>query len=60
MAGTNFTASYPLAYTRSELRWMKIETLKDSGTYTLWPAEGASGNRAYILKTSRATIQSFL
>ena len=60
MAGTNFTASYPLAYTRSELRWMKIETLKDSGTYTLWPAEGASGNRAYILKTSRSDSEFFV
>ena len=39
MAGPNFTASYPLAYTRRELGWMEIETLKDSGTYTLWPAE---------------------
>lgn len=60
MAGPNYTASYPLAYTRSELRWMKIETLKDSGTYTLWPAEGASGNRAYILKTSRSDSEFFV
>lgn len=60
MAGANFTASYPLAYTRSELRWMQIETLKDSGTYTLWPAEGASGSRAYILKTSRSDSEFFV
>lgn len=60
MAGANFTASYPLAYTRSELRWMDIETLKESGTYTLWPAEGASGNRAYILKTSRSDSEFFV
>ena len=60
MAGANFTASYPLAYTRSELRWMQIETLKDSGTYTLWPAEGASGPRAYILKTSRSDSEFFV
>lgn len=60
MAGPNLTASYPLAYTRSELRWMDIETLKDSGTYTLWPAEGASGNRAYILKTSRSDSEFFV
>mgnify|MGYP002527674094 FL=1 len=60
MAGPNFTASYPLAYTRSELGWMEIETLKDSGTYTLWPAEGASGNRAYILKTSRSDSEFFV
>lgn len=60
MAGPNFTASYPLAYTRSELRWMEIETLKDSGTYTLWPAEGASGTRAYILKTSRSDSEFFV
>lgn len=60
MAGANFTASYPLAYTRRELGWMEIETLKDSGTYTLWPAEGASGNRAYILKTSRSDSEFFV
>lgn len=60
MAGPNLTASYPLAYTRSELRWMDIETLKESGTYTLWPAEGASGNRAYILKTSRNDSEFFV
>ena len=60
MAGPNFTASYPLAYTRSELRWMDIETLKDSGTYTLWPAEGVSGTRAYILKTSRSDSEFFV
>ena len=60
MAGVNFTASYPLAYTRRELGWMKIETLKDSGTYTLWPAEGVSGNRAYILKTSRSDSEFFV
>lgn len=60
MAGPNFTASYPLAYTRSELRWMEIETLKDSGTYTLWPAEGASGTRACILKTSRSDSEFFV
>lgn len=60
MAGPNFTASYPLAYTRSELRWMEIETLKDSGTYTLWPAEGVSGTRAYILKTSRSDSEFFV
>jgi M6 family metalloprotease-like protein len=60
MAGANFTASYPLAYTRSELGWMQIETLKDSGTYTLWPAEGASGPRAYILKTSRSDSEFFV
>lgn len=60
MAGPNFTASYPLAYTRSKLGWMEIETLKDSGTYTLWPAEGASGTRAYILKTSRSDSEFFV
>ena len=60
MAGPNLTASYPLAYTRSELRWMDIETLKESGTYTLWPAEGASVNRAYILKTSRSDSEFFV
>ena len=60
MAGPNLTASYPLAYTRSELGWMDIETLKESGTYTLWPAEGASGNRAYILKTSRSDSEFFV
>lgn len=60
MAGPNVTASYPLAYTRSELRWMEIETLKDSGTYTLWPAEGESGPRAYILKTSRSDSEFFV
>ena len=60
MAGPNFTASYPLAYTRSKLRWMEIETLKDSGTYTLWPAEGTSGTRAYILKTSRSDSEFFV
>ena len=60
MAGANFTASYPLAYTRSKLGWMNIETLKDSGTYTLWPAEGASGTRAYILKTSRSDSEFFV
>lgn len=60
MAGPHLTASYPLAYTRSELRWMDIETLKESGTYTLWPAEGASGNRAYILKTSRSDSEFFV
>lgn len=60
MAGANFTASYPLAYTRSKLGWMKIETLKDSGTYTLWPAEGVSGTRAYILKTSRSDSEFFV
>ena len=60
MAGPNLTASYPLAYTRSELRWMDIETLKESGTYTLWPAEGASGTRAYILKTPRSDSEFFV
>ena len=59
MAGANFTASYPLVYTRSKLGWMQIETLKDS-TYTLWPAEGASGSRAYILKTSRSDSEFFV
>lgn len=60
MAGPNFTASYPLAYTRRELGWMEIETLKDSGTYTLWPAERTSGTRAYILKTSRSDSEFFI
>lgn len=60
MAGPNITASYPLAYTRRELRWMQIETLKDSGTYTLWPAERTSGPRAYILKTSRSDSEFFV
>lgn len=60
MAGANLTASYPLVYTRSKLGWMQIETLKDSGTYTLWPAEGASGSRAYILKTSRSDSEFFV
>ena len=60
MAGPNLTASYPLAYTRSELRWMDIETLKESGTYTLWPTEGVSGTRAYILKTSRSDSEFFV
>ena len=60
MAGANFTASYPLVYTRSKLGWMQIETLKDSGTYTLWPAEGESGSRAYILKTSRSDSEFFV
>ena len=60
MAGANFTASYPLVYTRSKLGWMQIETLKDSGTYTLWPAEGASGSCAYILKTPRSDSEFFV
>ena len=60
MAGPNLTASYPLAYTRRELGWMEIETLKDSGTYTLWPAERTSGTRAYILKTSRSDSEFFV
>lgn len=60
MAGPNFTASYPLAYTRRELGWMEIETLKDSGTYTLWPTERTSGTRAYILKTSRSDSEFFV
>lgn len=60
MAGPNFTASYPLAYMRRELGWMEIETLKDSGTYTLWPAERTSGTRAYILKTSRSDSEFFV
>lgn len=60
MAGPNLTASYPLAYTRSKLGWMEIETLKDSGTYTLWPAERTSGTRAYILKTSRSDSEFFV
>lgn len=60
MAGPNLTASYPLAYTRSKLGWMEIETLKDSGTYTLWPAERTSGPRAYILKTSRSDSEFFV
>ena len=60
MAGPNITASYPLAYTRRELGWMQIETLKDSGTYTLWPAERTSGPRAYILKTSRSDSEFFV
>ena len=60
MAGPNFTASYPLAYTRRELGWMEIETLKDSGTYTLWPEERTSGTRAYILKTSRSDSEFFV
>lgn len=60
MAGPNLTASYPLVYTRSKLGWMQIETLKDSGTYTLWPAEGESGSRAYILKTSRSDSEFFV
>lgn len=60
MAGPNITASYPLAYTRRELEWMNIETLKESGTYTLWPAERTSGPRAYILKTSRSDSEFFV
>lgn len=60
MAGPNYTASYPLTYTRKELGWMSIGTLTESGTYTLRPAEESSGTRAYILKTSRSDSEFFV
>ena len=53
-------ASYPLAYTRKDLGWLDIQTVTESGDYTLQPAKAASGDRAYILKTSRSDSEFFV
>ena len=53
-------ASYPLAYTRKDLGWLDIQTVTESGDYILQPAKASSGNRAYILKTSRSDSEFFV
>lgn len=53
-------ASYPLTYTRKDLGWLDISTVTESGEYTLQPATASSGNRAYILKTSRSDSEFFV
>lgn len=54
------TAQYPLVYTRKELGWLDIPTIKSSGDYTIQPAENSSGTRAYILKTSMSETEFFV
>lgn len=53
-------ASYPLTYTRKDLGWLDILTVTESGEYTLQPATATTGNRAYILKTSRSDSEFFV
>lgn len=53
-------ASYPLTYTRKDLGWLDISTVTESGEYTLQPATATTGNRAYILKTSRSDSEFFV
>lgn len=54
------TAQYPLVYTRKQLGWLEIPTIREDGDYTLQPAENTSGTRAYILKTSMSDQEFFV
>lgn len=53
-------ASYPLTYTRKDLGWLEIPTITQSGDYKLQPATDRTGNRAYILKTSKSDSEFFV
>ncbi len=48
MAQVPRIAQYPLAYIRSQMGWMDIQEVTESGDYTLEPASAKAGDRAYI------------
>lgn len=60
MAQVPRIAQYPLAYIRSQMGWMDIQEVTESGDYTLEPASAKAGNRAYILKTSMSESEYFV
>ena len=60
MAQVPRIAQYPLAYIRSQMGWMDIQEVTESGDYTLEPASAKAGDRAYILKTSMSESEYFV
>lgn len=61
MASTSPFLQYPLAYTRSAIsNWITIDTITESGTYTLKPSSSADGDQAFILKTPMSNSEFFV
>lgn len=60
--GSEFPSpQYPLAYTRSSIsNWLTIDTITESGTYTLKPSSSKDGNQAFILKTPISNSEFFV
>ncbi len=52
--------AYPLAYTRSQMGWLTLDEITESGTYTLKLASLASGTRGYIIRTPLSETEFFV
>lgn len=52
---------YPLAYERMYFgKWLDLQTITESGTYTVDPQTSISGNPAYIIKSPLNTKEFFV
>lgn len=60
MAQTSIATQYPLAYTRKELGWIRIEEATVSGTYTLTSPQSNSDGYALILTTPYSDREVFV
>ncbi|MBS5951844.1 MAG: M6 family metalloprotease domain-containing protein, partial [Clostridium sp.] len=61
MASVSPFLQYPLAYTRSAIsNWLTIDTITESGSYTLKPSSSQDGNQAFILKTPMSNNEFFV
>ncbi|MBQ3420183.1 MAG: Ig-like domain-containing protein, partial [Romboutsia sp.] len=61
MASVSSFVQYPLAYLRSAIsNWISIDTITQSGTYTLKPSSNSGDNQALILKTPISEKEFFV
>lgn len=52
--------SYPLAYMRSLMGWVPVDTITQSGTYTLNVASGNTGTAALKIQTPMSSTEFFV
>lgn len=58
MASNSVFLQYPLTYLRKD--WVNIDTVTESGTYTLNPASSSEGTQGIIIKTSLSDKEFFV
>lgn len=51
MAKVSCFPQYPLSYLRAREKWISMDTITESGTYTLTAVSEAGGNKVFALKT---------
>lgn len=61
LASVSSFVQYPLSYLRSAIsNWISIDTVKESGTYTLKPVGNSENDQALILKTPISEKEFFV